>query len=80
MNDDSHEGWRDAGPLPILTVGQLATDPNLQITMKRAAGEAGLDRPIRHPRVQKNGLALAGHYHGVVPTRVQLLGETERSY
>jgi HPr kinase/phosphorylase len=80
MPDDSHEGWTDAGPLPVLTVGQLAADPNLQITMRRVAGEAGLDRPIRHPRVQKNGLALAGHYHGVVPTRVQLLGETERSY
>jgi HPr kinase/phosphorylase len=30
--------------------------------------------------VQKNGLALAGHYHGVVPTRIQLFGETELSY
>ena len=36
--------------------------------------------PIRHPRVQKSGLALAGHYYGVVPTRVQVLGETELSY
>jgi HPr kinase/phosphorylase len=30
--------------------------------------------------VQKSGLALAGHFHGVVPTRVQVLGETELSY
>jgi HPr kinase/phosphorylase len=30
--------------------------------------------------VQKSGLALAGHFHGVVPTRVQVLGETEISY
>ena len=30
--------------------------------------------------MQKSGLALAGHYHGVVPTRVQVLGETELSY
>jgi HPr kinase/phosphorylase len=30
--------------------------------------------------VQKSGLALAGHFHGVVPTRVQILGETELSY
>ena len=44
------------------------------------AGEAGLDRPLCHPRVQKNGLALVGHYHGVVPTRVQVIGETELSY
>ncbi|HXX67585.1 MAG TPA: HPr(Ser) kinase/phosphatase [Polyangiaceae bacterium] len=63
-----------------LTVGQLVADPNLEIELRRLAGEAGLDRPLRHPRVQKNGLALAGHYQGVVPTRVQLLGETELSY
>ncbi len=51
-----------------------------RIGFERVAGESGLDRPIRHPRVQKNGLALTGHFHGVVPTRVQLLGETELSY
>ena len=53
---------------------------DLGISLRRVAGEEGLDRPLRHPRVQKNGLALAGHYHGVVPTRVQVLGETELSY
>jgi HPr kinase/phosphorylase len=67
-------------PIPALTVRQLVEDPNLSIDLKRVAGEAGLDRPLRHPRVQKNGLALAGHFHGVVPTRVQVLGETELSY
>jgi HPr kinase/phosphorylase len=66
--------------LPRVTVAQLVGDPNLEIELKRIAGEAGLDRPLRHPRVQKNGLALAGHFHGVVPTRLQLLGETELSY
>src|SRR6185295_5735801 len=48
--------------------------------LRKVAGESGLERPIRHPRVQKSGLALAGHYHGVVPTRVQVLGETELSF
>jgi HPr kinase/phosphorylase len=66
--------------IPELTVRQLVEDPELAIRLTRVAGEAGLDRPLRHPRVQKNGLALAGHYHGVVPTRVQVLGETELSY
>jgi len=55
-------------------------DARLGVELTRIAGEAGLGRPIRHPRVQKSGLALAGHYHGVVPTRVQVLGETELSY
>jgi HPr kinase/phosphorylase len=63
-----------------LTAGALAADPQLSITLRRIAGESGLDRPLRHPRVQKCGLALAGHFYGVVPTRVQVLGETELSY
>jgi HPr kinase/phosphorylase len=61
-------------------VSDFAGDPKLGITLALAAGQAGLGRPLRHPRVQKSGLALAGHYYGVVPSRVQLLGETELSY
>ena len=61
-------------------VGTMAEDAHLGIELRRVAGEAGLDRPVRHPRVQKCGLALAGHFHGVVPTRVPVLGETELSY
>ncbi|MBX3191729.1 MAG: HPr(Ser) kinase/phosphatase [Labilithrix sp.] len=63
-----------------VSVGDLVTDARLATELTRLAGEAGLGRPIRHPRVQKSGLALAGHYYGVVPTRVQVLGETELSY
>jgi HPr kinase/phosphorylase len=63
-----------------LTVGALAGDAHLGFELQRVAGESGLERPIRHPRVQKCGLALAGHFQGVVPTRVQVLGETELSY
>jgi len=66
-------------PLEI-TTGQLALDERLSVRLKRIAGEAGLSRPIRHPRIQKSGLALAGHYYGVVPTRVQILGGTELSF
>jgi HPr kinase/phosphorylase len=66
--------------VPELTVRQLLEAPDLGITLRRVAGDEGLERPLRHPRVQKNGLALAGHKHGVVPTRVQVLGETELSY
>ncbi len=80
MPEDSHEVSGPNETIPRLTVGQLVDDPELAITLRRLAGEAGLDRPLRHPRVQKNGLALVGHFHGVVPTRVQVLGETELSY
>ncbi len=78
------EDRRDAGTqketIPKLTVRELTEDPHLSVSLRRIAGEEGLERPLRHPRVQKNGLALAGHFQGVVPTRVQLLGETELSY
>src|SRR5690349_22788850 len=63
-----------------VTVGGLVADARLGVELTRLAGESGLGRPIRHPRVQKSGLALAGHFYGVVPTRVQVLGETELSY
>jgi HPr kinase/phosphorylase len=63
-----------------LTTGAFAGDPQLAVRLRRLAGESGLERPIRHPRVQKSGLALAGHFYGVVPARVQMLGETELSY
>jgi HPr kinase/phosphorylase len=67
-------------PSPPCTTEAMASDPRLGLELRLCAGKAGLSRPIRHPRVQKSGLALAGHYHGVVPTRVQVLGETELSY
>ncbi len=73
-----------SAPRPVpggeLTVRELLEDPELSIKLELVAGEAGLDRPLRHPRVQKNGLALVGHFQGVVPTRVQVFGETELSY
>ncbi len=63
-----------------VTVASMLEDARLGIKLTPVAGESGLGRPIRHPRVQKSGLALAGHFYGVVPTRVQVLGETELSY
>ena len=80
MGDKKREPGAQGDTIPELTVRQLVEDPQMAIDLRRVAGEAGLGRPLRHPRVQKNGLALAGHFHGVVPTRVQLLGETELSY
>lgn len=67
-------------PMAEVTVGDLVGDVRLVAELSRLAGEAGLGRPIRHPRIQKSGLALAGHFYGVVPARVQVLGETELSF
>ena len=63
-----------------ITVARLLAEPRLEHILQLVAGEDGLERAIDHPRVQKPGLALAGHTHGVVPTRVQILGETEITY
>jgi len=63
-----------------LTVRELLDDPALELTVRLAAGAAGLDRRIGHPRIQKSGLAMVGHMHGIVPSRIQILGETELSY
>lgn len=65
---------------PPTTVRALLEHESLRPTLSLVAGERGLDRPILHPRIQKSGLVLAGHSHGIVPTRVQILGETEVSF
>ncbi len=39
-----------------------------------------LDRRITNPRVQKPGLAFAGHYKYIKPGRVQIIGASEMAY
>jgi HPr kinase/phosphorylase len=81
MDDEAQKSSGGGNPDGIeVKVRDVVEDPHLGIRLRRVAGESGMDRPLRHPRVQKSGLALAGHFHGVVPTRVQVLGETELSY
>jgi HPr kinase/phosphorylase len=63
-----------------MTVRELLEDASLGLKVRLVAGGAGLDRKIQHVRIQKSGLALVGHLHGVVPTRMQILGGTELSY
>ncbi|MDB4942682.1 MAG: HPr kinase/phosphorylase [Labilithrix sp.] len=73
-------GYSNPPPMSEVTVGDLMADTRLAAELTQLVGQAGMGRPVRHPRVQKSGLALAGHYYGVVPTRVQVLGETELSF
>jgi HPr kinase/phosphorylase len=63
-----------------MTVAHLFAEPRLNAIMRLVAGEEGQDRVLNHTRIQKPGLALVGHTHGVVPTRVQILGETEITF
>ncbi|HWA74981.1 MAG TPA: HPr(Ser) kinase/phosphatase [Polyangiaceae bacterium] len=63
-----------------ITVRELLDDPAIGLNVRLVAGARGLGRTIDHPRIQKSGLSLVGHVRGVVPSRIQVLGETELSY
>ncbi len=65
---------------PGIRVATLLQDEALGLKWQLLTGKAGLDRLVSHPRIQKSGLALVGHMHGLVPSRVQVMGETELSY
>ncbi len=80
MGDPKRADTNSSPPPLVTTTAELLAMPRVAAVMTLVAGEAGLVRRVTHPRVQKAGLVLAGHRHGLVPTRVQLLGETEMSY
>ena len=65
---------------PTIAAGAIVADDGLAVRLALIAGSAGSARVVTHPRIQKPGLALVGHYHGLVATRIQILGETETSY
>lgn len=67
-------------PAAPVTARRFLEDPDVRAEARVVAGEAGLDRWLTHARIQKSGLGLAGHMHGIVPSRVQIFGETELSY
>lgn len=67
-------------PGPPASTRALLAQPELAPCVRVVAGAEGLDRPITQARIQKSGLVLAGHAQGIIPTRVQVLGETELSY
>ncbi len=64
----------------MLTVRELLAEAGDVLRLEMLAGSAGQDRVITSPRIQKPGLALAGHLRHVSPGRVQVLGATELSF
>ncbi|MBI2389960.1 MAG: HPr(Ser) kinase/phosphatase [Deltaproteobacteria bacterium] len=81
------EALRAADPVSVgddvpqgISVAELIDDPTLDLRIVAHAGRAGLDRRIRNARVQKSGLALVGHFHGLESWRLQILGATEISF
>src|SRR5690606_2716262 len=63
-----------------ITVAELLAEPSVPEVLSLVAGEQGTSRLVTHPRVQKSGLVFVGHARGIVPTRVQVLGETEYTF
>ncbi len=70
----SHASPVAPGAIPVRSLLDANTLP---FQLQLLAGEQGLDRTIGHPRIQKPGLALVGHFDGVAKERVQILGQTE---
>ena len=52
----------------------------VELQLSVLSGESNLGREITHPRVQKPGLAFAGHYEYIKPGRVQIIGASETEY
>src|SRR5215217_5460997 len=50
------------------------------LTIELLAGDAGADRLITSPHIQKTGLALAGFHEYLKPGRVLIFGESEIRY
>jgi HPr kinase/phosphorylase len=67
-------------PPRAIPVRALLDPPALPFSLELLAGAEGLDRTIGHPRIQKPGLALVGHFEGIARERVQILGQTEVSF
>jgi HPr kinase/phosphorylase len=67
---------------PGVTVGSLlgSRSEALGLRFEVLAGQAGLDRRITSPYIQKTGLALAGFHEYLKPGRVLIFGESEIRY
>ena len=63
-----------------VTVGQFHQENGAVLEMKLIAGEAGLDRIIREPTVNRPGLALSGFTRYFAYKRIQVMGHAEVYY
>ena len=61
-------------------VSQLLGEELHDLQLEILSGESHLRNRITHPRVQKPGLAFAGHLPYIKPGRVQIVGESEIEY
>ncbi|MBI3402720.1 MAG: HPr(Ser) kinase/phosphatase [Acidobacteria bacterium] len=70
-----------SAPLGVTVGALLGSHPEASgLPLELLAGEAGLDRVITNPHIQKTGLALAGFHEYLKPGRVLIFGESEIRY
>lgn len=67
-------------PEEPIAVRELLDAGGGYLGLELLAGERGLDKGITHSRIQKPGLAMAGHTAFIHPGRVQVFGESEIRY
>jgi HPr kinase/phosphorylase len=65
---------------PTVTVSEFLKHVRAPLEVRLIAGEEGLSRRLRSPRIQKPGLALVGYTAFVHTDRIQILGQTELAY
>ena len=63
-----------------ITIRELLASQGEAMKMQLLAGEAGLERYIDHPRIQKPSLAFAGFLENLSDYRLQIIGRTELNY
>ena len=63
-----------------LSVKALLAEKDTGFDLEVMSGADGLDKCIESHRIQKPGLALAGHLSFLHPSRLQILGSTELSF
>ncbi len=63
-----------------LRVGELYNKHRKHLGIKLVGSDIGFDRPIREPTINRPGLALAGFYTYFAYRRIQVIGNSERSY
>jgi len=66
--------------IPRISIRELLAEQGEAMRMALLAGEAGLDRFLDRPRLQKPSFALAGYAHGLNPHLLQVVGKTGLDY
>lgn len=68
-------------PPVVVAVERIVQHPRLAaLGLRLLGGDDGLGREVSNPRLQKPGLALAGHLTYLKPGRVQVIGASEAEY